>query len=208
MSGRDRRDTWVGRSIRRVEDFSLVTGRGRFTADLAATHWVRFVRSPVAAGKIERITAPQGATVITAADLAGVKPIRPMLHKFGYVPVDQPILASEVVRFVGEPIAAVIAASEEEAEDLADGVEVAITESTAVVRAEDALAEGAALVHKDVPGNVVVEARHATPDFNAARKAAHRLISVEVCSRRQNAMPPTIRLPAAFSSPARPRPRI
>ena len=66
MSGRDGRERWVGRSIRRVEDFSLVTGRGRFTADLVAAHWVRFVRSPVAAGTIENITAPQGATVITA----------------------------------------------------------------------------------------------------------------------------------------------
>ena len=189
MSGRDRRETWVGRSIRRVEDFSLVTGRGRFTADLTAAQWVRFVRSPVAAGRIESITAPQGATVITAADLAGVKPIRPMLHKFGYVPIDQPVLASDVVRFVGEPIAAVIAASEEEAEDLADGVEVVIADSMAVVRAEDALAAGAVLVHNGVPGNVIVEARHATPDFNAARKAAYRLISVEIRSRRQNAMP-------------------
>ena len=189
MSGRDRRETWVGRSIRRVEDFSLVTGRGRFTADLTAAHWVRFVRSPVAAGRIESITAPQGAVVITAADLAGVKPIRPMLHKFGYVPIDQPVLASDVVRFVGEPIAAVIAASEEEAEDLADGVEVVIADSMAVVRAEDALAAGAVLVHNGVPGNVIVEARHATPDFNAARKAAYRLISVEIRSRRQNAMP-------------------
>jgi carbon-monoxide dehydrogenase large subunit len=189
MSGRDRRETWVGRSIRRVEDFSLVTGRGRFTADLAAALWVRFVRSPVAAGRIERITAPHGAIVITAADLADVKPIRPMLHKFGYVPIDQPVLASEVVRFVGEPIAAVIAASEEEAEDLADGVEVVIAESMAVVRAEDALAKDAVLVHKNVPGNVIIEARHTTPDFNAARKAAHRLISVEIRSRRQNAVP-------------------
>ena len=149
------RDTWVGRSIRRVEDFSLVTGQGRFTADLRAAHWVRFVRSPVAAGKIGNITAPQGATLITAADLAFVKPIRPMLHKFGYVPIDQPILASDLVRFVGEPIAAVIAASEEEAEDLADCVEVAIAESTAVISAEDALAEGAALVHQSVSGNVI-----------------------------------------------------
>jgi len=44
--------TWVGRSIRRVEDPALVAGRGRFTADLAATHWVRFVRSHVAACSI------------------------------------------------------------------------------------------------------------------------------------------------------------
>ena len=51
---------WVGRAIRRVEDPALITGQGRFTADLAAAHWVRFVRSPVAAGKIKNIKAPDG----------------------------------------------------------------------------------------------------------------------------------------------------
>ncbi|MGE3147417.1 MAG: xanthine dehydrogenase family protein molybdopterin-binding subunit, partial [Pseudorhodoplanes sp.] len=120
--------TWVGRSIRRLEDPALLVGQGRFTGDLAAAKWVRFVRSPVAAGKILRIGKPEGATVVTAADLGAVKPIRPMLHKFNYIPVGQPVLAAEVVRFVGEPVAAVIAASEEEAEDLVDLVELEIAD--------------------------------------------------------------------------------
>ena len=98
--------TWVGRAIRRLEDPALLRGQGRFTADLAAAHWVRFVRSPFAAGKIERIGVPDGARVITAADLKGVKPITPMLHKFDYRPVGQPILADGEVRFVGEAVAA------------------------------------------------------------------------------------------------------
>ena len=110
-------------SIRRVEDPALVAGEGRFTGDLPAACWVRFVRSAVASGRIVRIDAPAGATVITAADLAAVKPIRPMLHKFNYVPISQPMLATNVVRFVGEPIAAVVAASREEAEDIADQVD-------------------------------------------------------------------------------------
>src|SRR6187455_2749087 len=99
---------WVGRAIRRLEDPALVTGRGRFTADLPAAHWVRFVRSPVAAGRIEKIDAPDSSMVVTAADLSDVKAIRPMLHKFNYVPVSQPVLAAGVVRFVGEPIAAAV----------------------------------------------------------------------------------------------------
>ena len=49
-----------------------------------------------------------------------------MLHKFNYVPVGQPVLAKDVVRFVGEPIAAVVAPTREEAEDIADRVEVEI----------------------------------------------------------------------------------
>src|SRR5689334_3259485 len=129
MSGhaRDGGDAaWVGRSIRRVEDPTLVTGQGRFTADLPAALSVRFVRSAVAAGRIVRIAAPPGATVVTADDLAAVKPIQPLLHKFNYVPISQPVLATHVVRFVGEPVAAVVASGAQEAEDLADLVDVAI----------------------------------------------------------------------------------
>src|SRR5262249_27721188 len=65
--------TWVGRAVRRLEDPALVTGQGHFSADAPAAHWVRFVRSPVAAGKLANIKAPKGAMVITAADLTGVK---------------------------------------------------------------------------------------------------------------------------------------
>ena len=154
---------WVGRAIRRLEDPALVSGHGRFTADLPAAHWVRFVRSAVAAGKIMKIDAPKGAMVITAADLKGVKPITPMLHKFNYKPVGQPILATGVVRFVGEPVAAVVAASEEEAEDIADQVELSIDETTPVIDARAALARGAPQVHAEVPGNVIVEGDIKTP---------------------------------------------
>ncbi len=51
---------WVGRAMRRLEDPALVQGRGRFTADLAAAYAVRFVRSPVASGRIVAIAAPTG----------------------------------------------------------------------------------------------------------------------------------------------------
>src|SRR5262245_61382216 len=131
MSSHREPATWVGRSIRRVEDRPLVTGQGCFSGDLAAAHYVRFVRSSVPAGRIVRISAPADALMFTARDLDGVKLIRPLLHKFNYAPVGQPILADSVVRFVGEPIAAVVAASEAEAEDLADLIEVEIEETRA-----------------------------------------------------------------------------
>src|SRR5271167_1561263 len=120
---------WVGRAIRRVEDPALITGQGRFTADLTAQHWVRFVRSPVAAGRIVKVAAPKGTMVITAGDLKGVKKITPMLNKFNYKPVGQPVLADGVVRFVGEPVAAAIAASAAAAEDVAEQVELIIDET-------------------------------------------------------------------------------
>ena len=180
---------WVGRSIRRLEDPALVRGQGRFTADLPAAHWVRFVRSPVAAGKIKSITPPHGALVVTAADLKGVKPILPMLHKFNYRPVGQPVLADGVVRFTGEPVAVVVAASEEDAEDIADEVNLSIDETTPVVDARAALEPGAPQVHAEAPGNVIVEGLIKTPDFDKVWNGAAKRVNVEARSRRQNATP-------------------
>src|SRR4029434_8122829 len=108
---------WVGRAVRRLEDQALVRGQGHFTANAPAAYWVRFVRSPVAAGKLSKIGAPAGAMVFTAGDLKGVKKITPMLHKFSYKPISQPVLAESVVRFVGEPVAIVVATSAAEADD-------------------------------------------------------------------------------------------
>ncbi|HVZ54744.1 MAG TPA: xanthine dehydrogenase family protein, partial [Pseudolabrys sp.] len=181
--------TWVGRAIRRLEDPALVTGQGRFTADLPAQHWVRFLRSPVAAGKIERITAPDGARVITAADLEGVKPILAVLHKFAYKPIGQPILADGEVRFVGEPVAAVVAQSEEQAEDILDDIDLSITDATPVIDARAALADDAPQIHQEAPGNVILEGRIKTPDFDTVWANAHTIITMEARSRRQNATP-------------------
>jgi carbon-monoxide dehydrogenase large subunit len=181
--------TWVGRAIRRLEDPALLTGRGRFTADLAAAQWVRFVRSPVAAGKISEIDAPKGALVVTAADLAGVKKILPMLHKFNYKPVGQPVLADGQVRFVGEPVAAVVAPSAAAAEDIAELVELLIDETTPVIDARAALEPGAPQIHAEAPGNVILEGQFKTPAFDGFWNGAYKIIKVEARSRRQNATP-------------------
>ncbi len=193
---------WVGRAIRRLEDPALVTGRGRFTGDLAAAHWVRFVRSPVASGRIVRINAPSDARIFLAEHLEGVRPIRPMLHKFNYQPIEQPILAKDVVRFVGEPIAAIVAPSSAEAEDLAERVEIEIAECPAVVDAQDALRSDAPRVHDDTTSNVVVEARLETPGFADAKAQAHHSVGVAVRSRRQNATPLEARGAHASFDPA------
>ncbi|MSO66623.1 MAG: xanthine dehydrogenase family protein molybdopterin-binding subunit [Pseudolabrys sp.] len=180
---------WVGRAIRRLEDPALITGQGRFTADLPAVHRVRFVRSSVAAGKIKKIAAPQDAMVITAADLRAVKKITPMLHKFNYKPVGQPVLGEGVVRFVGEPLAAVVAASEAAAEDIADLVDITIDETAPVIDARDALAPGAPQIHAEAPGNVILEGKFKSPEFDTVWKTAAKIIKLEARSHRQNATP-------------------
>ena len=181
--------TWVGRAIRRLEDPALVRGDGHFTADLPATRWVRFVRSPVAAGLISDIDMPADGLVITAAALKGVKPIKPMLHKFNYRPIAQPVLASGQVRFVGEPIAAVVAASKERAEDIADQVTFSFRDITPVVDIPSALNPAMPQLHAEAPGNVVVEGRMKTPEFDAVWGAGHKTIKLEARSHRQNATP-------------------
>ena len=70
-----------------------------------------------------------------------------MLDKFNYQPIAQPLLASGVVRFVGEPVAVVVAPSAAGAEDIAERVEVEIAELPAVIDARDALAPAAPRVH-------------------------------------------------------------
>jgi carbon-monoxide dehydrogenase large subunit len=166
-----------------------VQGQGHFTADLPAAHWVRFVRSPIASGKIESIVAPDGALVVTATDLKDVKPITPMLHKFEYKPVGQPILADGQVRFVGEAVAAVVAASEEEAEDIADLVEIDINETKPLVDAHDALEPGAPQIHAVAPGNVILKGEHKTGGFDEVWASAAKIVKIDARSHRQNATP-------------------
>src|SRR5262249_60273133 len=132
-------------------------------ADLSAAHCVRFVRSSVAAGRIVRISAPAAITLIRAAALAA-PPIKPVLHKYNYRPIEQPILADEVVRFVGEPIAAVVAPTPAEAEDAADRVEIEIADVPAVTSAHAAVQPDAAAVH--AAGHPIVHGQFQTPPLD------------------------------------------
>ena len=131
-----------------------------------------------------------------------MKKITPMLHKFNYKPVGQPVLADGMVRFTGEPIAAVVAASEEEAEDIADQVELSIDETTPVTDARAALEAGAPQVHAEAPGNVILEGKVKTPDFDAVWNNAHKIVKVEARSRRQNATPMEARSGHAIYDPS------
>ncbi|AMN43992.1 xanthine dehydrogenase family protein molybdopterin-binding subunit [Rhodoplanes sp. Z2-YC6860] len=180
---------WVGRSIRRLEDPALVIGQGRFTADLPAANWVRFARSAMASGAIKSISAPDGAMVITAADLKDVKPIRPMLHKFEYRPIGYPVLADGVVRFAGECFAAAVAPTEEEAEDIVDRIEIAIDERKPLIDSRDAIASGAPKLHPESPDNVIVQGLVKTEGFDAVWNGAHKIVEITARSRRQNATP-------------------
>src|SRR6185312_13931000 len=130
-----------------------------------------------------------GSCAARSPPAASFRSMRRPTHWSSARPILQPLLADDVVRFVGEPIAALVAPSAAEAEDLADRVQVDIAETPAVVDAREALAPDAPRVHGDCTSNVIVEAKIETPDFAASKARAHRTVSVTLRSRRQNATP-------------------
>jgi carbon-monoxide dehydrogenase large subunit/6-hydroxypseudooxynicotine dehydrogenase subunit gamma len=128
----------IGQSVRRLEDDRLVLGRGRFHDDVARPGhlWMRVVRSPVAHGRIRGIdtaaaaAAPGVVAVVTAPDLPpGLRiPVRQMAPGMDFTPYLQAPLAAEFVRYVGDPVAAVVAEDPYLAEDAAELVGLDIEE--------------------------------------------------------------------------------
>jgi aerobic carbon-monoxide dehydrogenase large subunit len=194
---------WVGRPLPRYEDPVLLQGRGRYTADLAqGARILRFIRSQVARGRILAVNVPPEVPIIAAAVLGDVKPICPRLDRPDYVAIAQPILARERVTYVGEPIAAVIADTAAEAEDLAEQVTVEIAAEMPVVTLDQALALSAPLVHDMAAQNTLIDARFETPGVAAALAAAHQMVEFTFTSGRQAAVPLEPRGAVAAFDPA------
>ena len=126
----------VGARILRKEDDRLMRGRGQFVADLrfSGLKDVAFVRSPLAHGRIRGIDVPEAFrnSVFTASDLQGVNPIRAVSALRGFKVSDQPSLATEKVRYVGELVAMCVASNRAQAEDMASAVQLHIEELPAV----------------------------------------------------------------------------
>lgn len=181
---------WVGQSLPRYEDSPLLRGVGRFVADLTeGAAFLRFVRSPLPHGRIVGIDAPADVRVFTHQDLATVAALRPLLHRADYVPVGQPILADDTVRFVGEPVAVVVADTPAEAEDAAESVFVDIEPLEPVLGVDFALDATSPRVHDGAPENTLVDARFESDGVEAAFAEADEIVELEVRSRRQSAMP-------------------
>jgi aerobic carbon-monoxide dehydrogenase large subunit len=182
--------SWIGRRLPRLEDPSLLTGRGSYVADRAGkVGAVHFVRSPVACGRITKIEAPPGATVFTGRDLADVKPIRPILHRADYVAIGQPLLPVDRVSFCGQALAVVVADDPALAEDVAEQIVVDIDMTEAIVGFDAALAPGVAPIHPDAASNVLVEGRMRTPGLDAAFAQAAEVVTLDLRSHRQSAAP-------------------
>src|SRR5262245_52854353 len=174
----------IGAPLRRVEDRRFLTGRGTFVADIAlpgVLHCV-LVRSPHAHARIRKIDTAEAAAasgvvaVLTGADMAadGVLPMRPLwiIRSRDGQPMAQPpryALARETVRHVGEPVAAVIAETREQATDAAELLSIDYEPLPAVTDPRAAQDKGAPQLHEAAPGNVCF--RWARGDEAAVRAA-------------------------------------
>lgn len=189
--------TNVGARQLRLEDDRLLRGRGRFVddIDLPRQVYARFVRSTVAHGHLRRVdaSAAQSAggvlAVITADDLRDMGPMRPRWHQDEYdiTPFLQPVLARDRVRYVGEPIAVVVAETEYAAEDAAELVVVEIDPLPAVVDAVAGAAPQASPLWDQ--GNVVAEIVRCWGDVDAAFALAAHKTSLRLATGRQAGVP-------------------
>ena len=184
---------FVGRSVPRLEDRPLLLGQGRFAADISFPgQWtMRVVRSAVAHGKIKSIDAtaalklPGVHAVWTAADVAHIPPIPFRLTGLKTLePYRQPVLAKDVVRYVGEPVAVVFAENAYLAEDAADLVEVAIEQRRATLLATE---QPGVYEHELTTEAGVLQKTYG--DVDAAFRAAHAVVSLELSIGRHSGVP-------------------
>ncbi len=186
---------YIGRSITRREDRRLLTGRGQFIADLELPHMLHavFVRSPVAHARIKSIdvsraaAAPGVVYALTGPELAQLLPpvsdtqlalpskwTTQVQHKF--INPQQPLLAHDKVRHVGEAVAVIVAENRYAAEDAAELVDLDFDPLPAVLDPELALAAGTTVVHDKFGTNLIGAFTIAKGDADGALgRAPHRL---------------------------------
>jgi aerobic carbon-monoxide dehydrogenase large subunit len=185
--------TFVGRSVQRLEDPPLVTGRGRFAADVSFPHQLhmRVVRSTFAHGRIVGIDAssaialPGVVSVWTAADVADIPPIDFRLTGLEQLkPYRQRVLATDIVRYVGEPAAVVFADDAYLAEDAAELVQVEVDELPPLLSAGAPPGEFS-------PGRSTEPAivEKGNGDIDAAFRAAHAVIALDLAVGRHSGVP-------------------
>jgi carbon-monoxide dehydrogenase large subunit len=192
----------------RREDARFLTGRSRFTDDIAppGCAFAAVLRSPHAHARIRRIDAaaargaPGVLLVLTSADIREevLHPVpsfsRTPPYDVGHRPdapaaeAAQPALAGDRVRFVGEPVAFLVAETVEAAQAALDLIEVDYEPLPAVVGLDRALAQGAPLLWDDCPGNVSFQWKGgdaAAAERAFARRAWRRLSGIPAGARRR-----------------------
>ncbi len=184
---------FIGRSVPRLEDRPLLLGQGRFAADINFPgQWhMRVVRSPVAHGKLRKIDAsaalklPGVHAVWTYADVAHIPPIGFRLTGLVELePYRQYALATDTVRYVGEPVAAVFADDPYIAEDAAELVALDIEPLPVVL---DAAGPPGPFDDERNTEATVIEKK--SGDVEAALRAAHAIVELDLSIGRHSGVP-------------------
>ncbi|MGJ8617900.1 MAG: xanthine dehydrogenase family protein molybdopterin-binding subunit [Sulfitobacter sp.] len=199
------KDGGIGASSKRREDVRFLTGAGNYTDDInvRGQAYVFFLRSDVAHGTLKDVDAsaaqdmPGVVRIFTGADFAEIGGMPcgwQITDKHGEVMQEpkHPVLAHEKVRHVGEPIAAVVADTLEQARDAAEAIVVDIDELPAVINMKDAVKDGATKVHDDLTSNLCYDWGFVEENKDAVEQAfkdAAHVTSLELVNNRLVANP-------------------
>jgi carbon-monoxide dehydrogenase large subunit len=194
-----------GKSVKRVEDDALLTGRGLFADDVALPHQavLQFLRSPHPHARIASIDVaaaralPGVIAIVTGKDLvaAGVKPLVQSgdFRRADGSPTAAPpqnVLAVDVVRHVGECVAAIVAETAHQARDAVEAIDVRYEPLPSVADVDAAVASGASIVWPKATGNVACEARHGdAAKVDAAFARAKHKVMLDLDNQRVIAVP-------------------
>ena len=193
--------TYIGKSVKRVEDKRFITGKGRYTDDivLPGMAYAYIVRSPYAHAKILSIDTSEAEKMdgvvaiytgkdIAEAGIAGVPCGWQVNFKNGDTMKEppHPLLVADKVRHMGDNVAMIIADSPEQARDAADALDVDYDELPAVANALTATKDGAPLVHEDAPNNLCFDWELGNPkeEVEAALAGAHHITTLEFTNQR------------------------
>ncbi|MBI4278336.1 MAG: xanthine dehydrogenase family protein [Armatimonadetes bacterium] len=167
----------IGAPVRRVEDGRLLRGRGGFLADLRlpGARQAVFIRSPYPHARIVGVDGSEALgmsgveAVVSGRDLLPlVRPVVTALRLEGMAACGRHALAHDVARYVGDPVAVVVAADRYAAEDAAERVAVHYEPLPAVVGAAQAVEAGAPRVHQDIPDNLLLRMTQRSGEVDAA----------------------------------------
>ncbi|HEY7677043.1 MAG TPA: xanthine dehydrogenase family protein molybdopterin-binding subunit [Candidatus Methylomirabilis sp.] len=185
---------WVGQDVRRQEDVHLLCGRGLFMEDLGLPnlHHAAILRSPHPHARLRRVDASEAlkargvAAVLTGQDVAAhTTPFRVVVK----TPARYYCMAVDKVRYVGEPVALVVARDRYQAEDALDLIRVEYEPLPAVVDPEGATEPGAPLLHEAHGSNVAVQRRLRWGDVEAAFREADVVVGETYRFPKYNSMP-------------------
>jgi len=191
----DKKKYWVGQALPRFEDSALLTGNARFIDDLSPVpglKHVSFLRSPYPHANIKRINTENAlklegtVAVVTGSDIATVTD--PLVSAIR-APIKYFPIAVERARYVGEPVAVVIAEDRYIAEDAAELVEVEYDPLPAIVDPLEALRKDSPVLHEEVGHNLLHDRQFHYGQPDAAFSEAARIVRLNWRYPKQSATP-------------------